>query len=138
MDNQIIPEPTNIRQRMIALIQALLLENNQLEDMVKKSNFQKHFKPVILGLVRQLPALIGPMLDSVSDDELRGGLVQIRDEFLPFLIGDEEPKKQTYTHNEELPRDMVNGIDPDKTPALAELGKEKSFRIGTNENSPGQ
>ena len=111
MDNQIIPEPTNIRQRMIALIQALLLENNQLEDMVKKSNFQKHFKPVILGLVRQLPALIGPMLDSVSDDELRGGMVQIRDEFLPFLIGEEEPGTLTIESNKPRALEAVNNED---------------------------
>ncbi len=95
MNQSLQPRPpsalpsSNIRARLVALIQALLLEDNRLENLVKASKFQSPFKPVLVNLVKQLPALLGPMLADMKEEDLRQGLEQVRDEFLPFLL--EEP-----------------------------------------------
>jgi hypothetical protein len=85
------PKLETVKDRVVALIQALLLDDDKLEKMIKGSKFQSHFKPVILSLVKQLPGMIEPMLKSVSDDDLKIGLEQVRDEYIPFLLDEPRP-----------------------------------------------
>lgn len=103
--------PETIKTRLVALIQAVLLQNNQLEGMVKASNFKSSFKPVIVGLVKQFPALIGPMLETVSDEDINRVLVMLRDEFIPFLLDEAKSTPQEYTpyHIEATNEDTPKG-----------------------------
>ena len=97
--------PQSIKERMVALIQALLLDNNRLETLVRMSKFKSGFQPVILGLVRQLPNLIGPMLASVSDEELTAAIRQVRDEIVPFLLDEKPAAQPALPENENTPQD---------------------------------
>ncbi len=64
--------PTSIRARLSALFEALLQD----------SRIGKAFQPVILNLGRSF-------ISSATDQELREGIVKVRDEIIPFLL--EEP-----------------------------------------------
>ena len=106
--NQSIQVEQAIKARVMALIQVLILENDLLEQMVNKSKFNASFKPVILSLVRRLPSILDSMLANIDDDDLRRGLVQARDEFIPFLLDEKNCNCMTYNipgphHNSGCP-----------------------------------
>lgn len=81
--------PSEIKPRLQALMQALLIDNDLIGETIERSNFKSHFKPVIASLSKNLPAILMQMLDNVSEEDLQKGLQQVRDEFLPFLLGTE-------------------------------------------------
>ncbi len=134
------PELETIKARLVALIQAVLLVDNRLENMVKSSDFKSHFKPVIIQLVKQFPALIDPMLATVSEEDIRRVLEMLRDDFIPFLLNEPKPTPQDFTpyhHDEEAPHKMIEGFDPDTIPLIAKTGKEKRLTIeALHEDTP--
>jgi hypothetical protein len=100
----LVAEPAhNLRDRLLALFEALLQD----------SRIGAAFRPVILNMGRSF-------LTQASDAELREGIEKVRDEMIPFLLGEDEPiiRPVGYVSSWEKPqveREAFHG-DENKNP----------------------
>lgn len=79
MDNQ---TPITLRDRVTSFVTAVISD----------SAFAGPFQPVILNLFKT------KFMDKVTDEELRQGLTGIRDNVLPWLLGEKDaPNEDTHS-----------------------------------------